>query len=252
MSPFSSPVVAPGHGQSRLSKILLTSFPLNNIQPKRTHPAIRFRPLILYPQAKDGTKIMISARQQASNARNAQKSTGPTSSSGRARSAKNATTHGLAGREVLLASEDPAAFDQHIATYRAEQRPRTEHEMYLVTQMAEAAWRLRRVRKFESTILDDAPDPTADEVIDKLLKLNRYATALERSCQRAALELRQIRKARYEVQAASVNAFINSPLPTVPTASGAVREITERTQTPGRIPPSMLFPSANDAESVKK
>jgi hypothetical protein len=162
---------------------------------------------------------MISARQQAANERNAQKSTGPSTAEGRARSSRNATTHGLASREALLQSEDKHAFQQHMESFANEYRPQTDLEQFYVTQMAEAAWRLRRVRRFESAAFDGSPDPSSDETVDKLLKLSRYEAAIERSYYRALRELKNLYKERYNANQAAIEAYITAP----------ITEITERT-----------------------
>jgi hypothetical protein len=174
---------------------------------------------------------MISARQRAANERNAQKSTGPSTAEGRARSSRNATTHGLAAREALLECEDAQAFTQHMESFANEYRPQTEIEEFYVTQMAEAAWRLRRVRKFESAALDGSPDPSSDETVDKLLKLSRYEAAIERSYYRALRELRSLYKERDNANQAAIEAYITSP----------ITEITERTH---------LEPAGQDLEPL--
>ena len=133
---------------------------------------------------------MISARQQEANARNAQRSTGPATEAGRTRSAKNATTHGLTTTgSALLESEDAEAYARHIAEYRANHMPQNEQQAFFVTQLTEAAWRLRRVRKFENGILNADPTLAIDTTLDKVCKLNRYEASIERSYYRAFREL---------------------------------------------------------------
>ncbi len=172
---------------------------------------------------------MISARQQAANIRNAAKSTGPATAEGRSRSAQNAITHGLTGSEALLASEDADAFRKHMAAYQANHCPQNEQEDFFVVQMAEAAWRLRRVRKFESQILDSTPDLTTDEPLNKLAKLSRYEASIERSYYRAYRELQNLHRRRHQAQIAAMDAYIlgpinrELPLPDLSAASTAKR-----------------------------
>ncbi len=54
---------------------------------------------------------MASQRQRKANRLNAEKSTGPRTPGGKARSRRNAITHGLTAREIVLAHEDPAKFE---------------------------------------------------------------------------------------------------------------------------------------------
>ena len=53
---------------------------------------------------------MTSEKQAAANRRNAAKSTGPQTESGKARSSGNALKHGLSAEQVVIFGEDPAAF----------------------------------------------------------------------------------------------------------------------------------------------
>jgi recombinational DNA repair protein RecT len=62
---------------------------------------------------------MTSLRQIESNRRNAQRSTGPKTQSGKARSSQNAVRHGLTAETVIGPLEDPAdyqAFEQAVLT----------------------------------------------------------------------------------------------------------------------------------------
>ena len=193
---------------------------------------------------------MISARQQSANARNAQKSTGPATAEGRARSAKNATTHGLTTTGALLESEDAEAYARHMQAYRANHMPQDEQQSFLVTQMAEAAWRLRRVRKFENGILNADPTLATEGTLDKVCKLNRYEAAIERSYYRACRELEKLRATQYRSQRAALDAFIMAPMPgeePEPAAEHpAEYAMTNRTHSQNRTPDSSLEPALQD------
>ena len=157
---------------------------------------------------------MISARQQEANARNAQRSTGPATEAGRTRSAKNATTHGLTTTgSALLESEDAEAYARHIAEYRANHMPQNEQQAFFVTQLTEAAWRLRRVRKFENGILNADPTLAIDTTLDKVCKLNRYEASIERSYYRAFRELEKLRATYQRARVAAIDAYIMAPIP---------------------------------------
>ena len=108
---------------------------------------------------------MTSLRQIESNRRNAQKSTGPKTQSGKARSSQNAVRHGLTAETVIGPLEDPAdyrAFEEAVTTaYDAE----TAVERELVLRLASLLWRLRRATSVETGLLQiqceasTAPDP---------------------------------------------------------------------------------------------
>ena len=96
---------------------------------------------------------MTSLRQIESNRRNAQKSTGPKTQNGKARSSQNAVRHGLTAETVIGPLEDPAdyrAFEQAVtAAYDAE----TAVERELVLRLASPLWRLRRATSVETGLL---------------------------------------------------------------------------------------------------
>ena len=96
---------------------------------------------------------MTSLRQIESNRRNALRSTGPKTESGKQRSSKNAIRHGLTAETVIEPLEDPEdyrAFEQAVtADYDAE----TEVERELVLRLASLLWRLRRTTLIETGLL---------------------------------------------------------------------------------------------------
>ena len=106
---------------------------------------------------------MTSLRQIESNRRNAQKSTGPKTENGKARSSQNAVRHGLTAETVIGPLEDPAdyrAFEQAVTTaYDVE----TAVERELVLRLASLLWRLRRATSVETGLLEMqcevAPEP---------------------------------------------------------------------------------------------
>lgn len=98
------------------------------------------------PRAPD----MTSLEQIESNRRNALRSTGPKTETGKQRSSKNAVRHGLTAETViepLEDSEDYKAFEQAVtADYDAE----TAVERELVLRLASLLWRLRRSTSIET------------------------------------------------------------------------------------------------------
>jgi hypothetical protein len=95
---------------------------------------------------------MSTESQIRANRENAQLSTGPTSSPGKAKSSLNALKTGLTGRTVLLPAEDAAAYEQHVHGYEKELRPVGQRECDLVQSIADSSWRLQRIPALEMAI----------------------------------------------------------------------------------------------------
>src|SRR5258708_17687363 len=93
---------------------------------------------------------MASQRQIEANRRNAQNSTGPRTEAGKARSKRNAIKHGLRSEEVVLPTEDPQAFKEHLEAWVEDWQPPSMARRALVEQAAVATWRLRRCIRLET------------------------------------------------------------------------------------------------------
>ena len=85
----------------------------------------------------------------SANAQNAQASTGPRTTKGKARSARNALKHGLTAGEVLLPTEEAGAFNAFSEGLRASLAPVGELESMLAERIVVSAWRWRRVLRLE-------------------------------------------------------------------------------------------------------
>lgn len=96
----------------------------------------------------------MSPAQLEANRRNAQKSTGPKTAAGLAKSKLNALKHGLLSQEVLvrgkLAGESRREFKQLLDQLYADLAPVGAVEVMLVDLIVTAYWRLRRVLRAES------------------------------------------------------------------------------------------------------
>src|SRR2546423_1110558 len=88
---------------------------------------------------------MSSLKQTEANRRNAQLSTGPRSTTGKAKVSMNAVTHGLRATRHLLYFESYADFDQICQGLTAEWLPCTPTEASLVEQMSIAQAKLVRL-----------------------------------------------------------------------------------------------------------
>jgi hypothetical protein len=95
---------------------------------------------------------MTSDKQIDANRQNALKSTGPKTPEGKAAVRLNAVRHGLLSKDVLLPGENENAFKELDERLRAELQPAGELEDLLVEQITAAVWRLRRLRRVETSI----------------------------------------------------------------------------------------------------
>jgi len=117
--------------------------------------------------------------------------TGPRTPEGKAASAMNAMSHGLTSAKVVLPGEDASQFQYVRRGLLKEHRPATPTEKLLVEEMAQAHWRLDRVRlrqdqAFETETLD----------VKLLALLQRYATGYERTFFKSLETLKKLQRER--------------------------------------------------------
>jgi hypothetical protein len=96
---------------------------------------------------------MLSQAQIDANRRNAQKSSGPRSDTGKAASSRNAITHGLTAKKHILPGEEDHEFDALLADLISRFRPVGLGEEKLVHLIAADQWRLDRAIPYEAGIL---------------------------------------------------------------------------------------------------
>jgi hypothetical protein len=87
----------------------------------------------------------LTQKQIEANRRRAQKSTGPRTPEGKARSRTNALKHGLFAKTVLLEMENERLFDELTRQFYEDFEPANVHERMLIEQMILAQWRLLRL-----------------------------------------------------------------------------------------------------------
>jgi hypothetical protein len=95
---------------------------------------------------------MSSLRQIEANRRNAQKSTGPTSVTGKAVSSMNALKTGIYAKSLVLPSEKLADLEQLIDEYYQSHNPTTPEARSLVDDLIYGEWLKRRLRAAETQI----------------------------------------------------------------------------------------------------
>src|ERR1039457_6561706 len=93
---------------------------------------------------------MSTLRQIEANRRNAQKSTGPTSVTGKATSSMNALKTGIDAKSLVLPSENRAHLDQLIDDYYSHHQPASPDARAFVDDLIYCEWTLRRLRAAET------------------------------------------------------------------------------------------------------
>ena len=107
---------------------------------------------------------MRTQKQIEASRRNGARSKGPVTVEGRARSSRNAITHGLSSRAVVLRSEDQEQFDRLPGSYMDYWCPASQIEADLVHDIVAARWRLSRVPAIETAALDVEMDRQREDV----------------------------------------------------------------------------------------
>ena len=98
---------------------------------------------------------MTSQARIDANRRNAQRSTGPRSEGGKARSCLNALKDGSHAKTVspVLPQEDPIKLEQRINQWLSDLNPRNDAERELVINAANLSWEIERARRCETARL---------------------------------------------------------------------------------------------------
>jgi hypothetical protein len=166
-----------------------------------------------------GKETSVSALKSVTSRANGAKSHGPVTPEGKARSAQNASTHGIFKSPFVLRNEQDALFLQLEAEFVEEWDPQGPTETALVDQLVICRWRLRRIWEAEAAAIDLQMDDDATElarkykVIDEACRtaaalkhlsddsnflnlMQRYETSLSRQFDRALVRLRQLKRDR--------------------------------------------------------
>ena len=145
---------------------------------------------------------MSSAAQAIANRANAQYSTGPKTEEGKAKSARNNTSHGLAGRAFFLPEASKEEFYQFEANLKTDMNPRTELENQAFVILRDAVWRIHTIRRLmvELQRRHAGADPlTHPETEAEVKQLTRYRASAEMMLYRAIHLYREL-KARTVVR----------------------------------------------------
>ena len=150
------------------------------------------------------------------NRKNAQNSTGPTSASGKQKSALNGIKHGLTGQRLLLLPHEVEPYQRMTAAFRSDYNPQTELESQLIQHIVDCNMRLHRISAIESNMFavgtidnireDVEHDDTTEAVIaqtrawikqaDSFEKLGRHEGRISRQLLKYTQEIDRVRTIR--------------------------------------------------------
>jgi hypothetical protein len=144
---------------------------------------------------------MATTKQINANRLNSQKSTGPRSVEGKARSSQNALKSGIDAESLIILGEDRAALETLTQEYVDRFHPTTPEQRHYVDILIRDDWQLRRLAKVDTQIWErelisplkydqNAPLGVAYACGSSTFsRLQRRIDSLERSYQRALREL---------------------------------------------------------------
>jgi len=138
---------------------------------------------------------MSTTTQAAANFANAQSSTGPKTSEGKAASSQNSLKHGLTAKTVLLPGEDPAEYHSLTQGMTNDLAPGNTIESSLAQELINLQWRMLRVPRLEAALLSvDLPDFKA------LNNISLHAARMKRQYSASLKEFHQLQAARKQQQ----------------------------------------------------
>jgi hypothetical protein len=168
---------------------------------------------------------MTTTKQRAANRQNAQKSTGTKTPEGKVAVSRNAVKHGLLSRYVLLGDEDETALVELGKRLRAQLHPIGALEGFLVERIITAVWRLRRVLASETGLFEtycpegfslSQPASLGGVILrdhgDRLTRVLRYETTIERGLYKALHALQRVQAARAGVPVPPPAADVDVPV----------------------------------------
>jgi hypothetical protein len=185
---------------------------------------------------------MASQRQIEANRRNAQKSTGPASATGKAVSSMNALKTGIHAKSLLLPSEKLADLEQLIEEYYDCHNPTTPEARALVDDLIYGEWLKRRLRAAETQLWaydhqehfqPDPKYPLGQTVANRGKAFAQLQWRIE--CTRRAS--RQALQDLHELQAADPAVELSRPLPVTHTPETTSPQIGFVPETLPQTPP---------------
>ena len=121
--------------------------------------------------------------------------TGPTTTEGKARSSRNAVSHGFTARKLHIPEADQPEYNNFVAGLIDSLKPAGAHEFELAHIMIDGYWRLRRMRSHEEAILEAGPE-AFEKNAKVLANLTLYEQRIQRGVEKASKELSTLQAQR--------------------------------------------------------
>ena len=138
---------------------------------------------------------MATPAQIEANRKNAQKSTGPKSPEGKARSCTNRLSHGFTSSVLFIAGEELAEFNLLLADLHHEFQPATASEQIILEKMVQHQWLSLRAYRLQAVALNSSAAASGYMPKDLGL-LIRYQQSSDRGFYKARNELITAQKER--------------------------------------------------------
>jgi hypothetical protein len=158
---------------------------------------------------------MATPKQTTANRMNAQKSSGPRTTAGKAVSRFNALKHGIYAVHQIMFDEKPEDLAELAAEYHEHHNPADSDQRFLVDTLVHNEWRLRRTRRVEAELWEHASNLFIVKNLDTTVtctsgqafatdsstfeRLQRVVNSLERVYHRAHKELERLQEVAREV-----------------------------------------------------
>jgi hypothetical protein len=153
---------------------------------------------------------MATTKQTAANRMNAQKSSGPRTTAGKAVSRFNALKHGIYAVHQIMFDEKAEDLAELAAEYHEHHSPADADQRFLVDTLVHNEWRLRRMRRVEAELWEHASNLFIVKNLDTTVtctsgeafatysstfeRLQRVANSCERVYHRALKELQRLQE----------------------------------------------------------
>jgi hypothetical protein len=114
---------------------------------------------------------MLTHKQLFANMMNAQNSTGPQGDANKRKVSLNSLKHGFAGQTCFVPEHEREDYIAHFKSFRAEYKPATPTEQFMVQSLAELSWSTQQIRAMSNNIISllgtkSSPRETGSEATD--------------------------------------------------------------------------------------